>query len=551
MDTGLLREFADRIDSLRAKGRLLLRRIRPLLGDIPEINRLSEKRDQHGRIWQDPNRAADEREDAKKAWDSLNARVTVLWEPFQKLEAEVWAFAKQLNHAMVALPVHPSSLRDIRQEIQLLRFPKSVFPDARVVWQDAVTDLEILDQRFAEILDIANAVKGNSETKQTTASSERDKISVMNVSGLTSSDTRAQRVDWKHVRDLDAGGQGLTDVVCRSDDPEKQEFIRKRLKNIDNPARRARFESELKAYLTLAHENILRLVDFDLNAPRPYIVSEYCRRGSLDGGNWTRGTVLEVLQDFRQICCGVAYAHENGVVHRDIKPANIFSRDNGSLVVGDFGLCLLDDQGVRVTATEEVVGSRFYTAPELADGRADRVRPSCDVYSLGKLLYWMLTGRVFDREKHRDDEWRFGRSGLPLPQYELVNQLLDRMIAADPWQRHQSAAVTLAAVEGLMGVIDKGGHAIDLGTSQLCSFCAQGVYRIVVDGLKSGSRLGRTYQEIACDDASSVFGLRAPAAGVPTQWLIMVCEACGHVQVFRPDLMPEALKKWQRKPPSP
>jgi serine/threonine protein kinase len=262
-------------------------------------------------------------------------------------------------------------------------------------------------------------------------------------------DTTPRKVGWKPVRNLGAGGQGFTDVVCRSDDPEKQEFIRKRLKNIDDPARRARFESELKAYQTLAHENVLRLVDFDLSGPRLCIVSEYCRRGSLDRGGWTRGTVLEVLRDFRQVCRGVAYAHEYGVIHRDIKPANIFLREDGSLVVGDFGLCLLDEEGVRVTATEEVVGSRFYTAPELADGRADQVRPSCDVYSLGKLLYWMLTGKIFDREKHREDEWRFGRGSLPLPEYELVNQLLDRMIAVDPSQRHQSAAVTLAAVEDL------------------------------------------------------------------------------------------------------
>jgi hypothetical protein len=78
-------------------------------------------------------------------------------------------------------------------------------------------------------------------------------------------------------------------------------------------------------------------------------------------------------------------------------------------------------------------------------------------------------------------------------------------------------------------------------------------YKVVINGLRPGSRLDRTYLQLASDDASSIFGLKAPTSGVATtpHWLIMVCEACGHVQIFRPDLGQGALNNWQRRrPPS-
>src|SRR5262245_66381065 len=60
-----------------------------------------------------------------------------------------------------------------------------------------------------------------------------------------------------------------------------------------------------------------------------------------------------------------------------------------------FGICFIDDDGTRITLFDEAVGARRYTAPELEDGRADDVTPSADVYSLGKILYWLMAGHVF------------------------------------------------------------------------------------------------------------------------------------------------------------
>ncbi|MFI5322988.1 MAG: protein kinase [Thermodesulfobacteriota bacterium] len=121
---------------------------------------------------------------------------------------------------------------------------------------------------------------------------------------------------------------------------------------------------------------------------------------------------------FQQICEGVAYAHTKGVIHRDLKPDNIFLRTRkGPVVVGDFGICYLEQDGKRITLTDEAVGPRNFIAPELEDGRLELISTKCDVYSLGKILYWLLSGgKIFSREKHRE------------PQFDLKSQNNDTLL---------------------------------------------------------------------------------------------------------------------------
>jgi len=92
------------------------------------------------------------------------------------------------------------------------------------------------------------------------------------------------------------------------------------------------------------------------------------------------------------------------------------------------------------------MGARFYCAPELRDGRLQPGIPpqAADVYSLGKLLYWMLSyGRIFDREDHRKDEYLLGKHDPGAPEYPLVNQLLDLTIVADPFRRNFGCSATV------------------------------------------------------------------------------------------------------------
>ena len=131
-------------------------------------------------------------------------------------------------------------------------------------------------------------------------------------------------------------------------------------------------------------------------------------------------------------------AHSQGVLHRDIKPDNVFLKSaTGPPVVGDFGLSIFLETDNRITATQEAVGPRLYMAPELESGRVERVTTAADIYSLGKLLYWLFTGRVFSREAHREKQWDikqhwndpFSPNGDSI--LEHVNFLLDLMVTQD------------------------------------------------------------------------------------------------------------------------
>src|ERR1044072_632440 len=184
---------------------------------------------------------------------------------------------------------------------------------------------------------------------------------------------------WEIVKQLAEGGQAHTFLV--NDTSTGQSGVLKRLKN---PNRLPRFEQEVATLRSLDHPKVLRLIDANVTAPKPYLVSEYCALGSLEDQKAAIAaqSISERLTLFAQIVEGVAAAHSVGVIHRDLKPSNIFVRSARDLVVGDFGVCFIQTQE-RLTETVEAVGARYYMAPELADGRAEDIKPAADVYSLG------------------------------------------------------------------------------------------------------------------------------------------------------------------------
>ena len=158
----------------------------------------------------------------------------------------------------------------------------------------------------------------------------------------------------------------------------------------------ARFEREARAAGRIHSEHVVRLVDVLRTADnRPCLVTEL-----LDGEDMqqlldrvTKLSPEHAIPVARQICRAVAAAHAVGVVHRDLKPSNIFlCRSDGIPVVKvfDFGVAKLDDDE-KLTRTEAVVGTAAYMAPEQARRAAD-AGPLADVYSIGAILYHMLTG---------------------------------------------------------------------------------------------------------------------------------------------------------------
>jgi serine/threonine protein kinase len=250
------------------------------------------------------------------------------------------------------------------------------------------------------------------------------------------------------------------------------------------------------------------------------LVTEFCAGGSLAEKDLAELSTLQRLRLFGQIAEAIAYAHGKGVVHRDLKPENIFLRAaDGPAVVGDFGLCFVED-GERHTLMDEGVGSRFFIAPELEDGKAEEISPRGDVYSLGKVLYWLVSSkRRFAREKHRTDANDLVRMTGDR-RLEQVNRLLDQMITENPTTRFENASSVVAALQETTPLIEGGFNVLSRNSPQHCTYCGRGKYGVHATKHSGVQNFGLTL------------------TGDPN-WRILVCDVCGHVQLFRIDLAKE------------
>ncbi len=162
----------------------------------------------------------------------------------------------------------------------------------------------------------------------------------------------------------------------------------------DDPEYVERFRREARAVATLSHPNIVTVIDRGEHADRQFIVFEY-----VDGENLKRLIersgplpVEQALELAMQIARGLSFAHQEGLVHRDVKPQNVLLNGDGRAKVTDFGIARSLDVKRGVTQTGTVLGTSDYIAPEQAQGR--RVDEQTDVYSLGVVLYELLTREV-------------------------------------------------------------------------------------------------------------------------------------------------------------
>jgi len=281
---------------------------------------------------------------------------------------------------------------------------------------------------------------------------------------------------WEVVKSLDEGGQGHVFLVRNVVRKTASQFVLKRLKNVDNPVRRQRFEREVAVTKSLSHPNILRIIDEDLHNQQPYYVAEYCEGGSLgDGKNLEslRGNIAKTANALLPIVDALVTAHKAGIVHRDVKPPNILFRKDGTPVMGDFGICFTE-QGTLLTLSDEAMGALNFVAPEMESGMHGEPTDRTDVYSLGKVLYWTLSGgRIFGREDHRRNSLV---DLLNDQRFEHVHMPLDRMIVEQPSGRLSSDEIKeeLLMVESLVS----GNYApLRPSIGIKCRFCGIGSYQ--------------------------------------------------------------------------
>ena len=294
---------------------------------------------------------------------------------------------------------------------------------------------------------------------------------------------------WTLETALGEGGQGWTYLVRRTEHSDQNLYVAKRLKN---KGRLARFQAEINALKKLSHSGILKIVETGDSEDVPFYIAEYCENGDLSKSDLSGKTLLQKLRLYREICDAMAAAHGAKIIHRDLKPPNVLIRRDGTIAVGDFGLCLdLTDIEERLTSTSEAVGARHYIAPELEDGRSVDPKPSSDVYSLGKLLYYILSGRSFSREQHRIPFYDLLHSSLNSidPHLYFVYELLDKTIDSNSGARYQNAAELRDALDGVIMRIEQNAHVLDITVPQHCLYCIIGQYQRTTGAISGEIRL--------------------------------------------------------------
>ena len=212
---------------------------------------------------------------------------------------------------------------------------------------------------------------------------------------------------------------------------------------------RRRFHAESQAVAMLNHPNIVSVYDVSTDGDADYIVMELVEGITLKQYVERRGGYLnwkESLHFAMQIGKALEHAHGQGIVHRDIKPHNVMILKNGSAKVTDFGIARI--MSAQNTLTREALGSVHYISPEQAKG--GRVDNRSDLYSLGVVMYEMLTGRPpYDGESPVAVALQHINGGAAMPSTLNPNipggleQIIMRSMSVDPAQRYASASAML------------------------------------------------------------------------------------------------------------
>ena len=253
-------------------------------------------------------------------------------------------------------------------------------------------------------------------------------------------------LDGRYALEMLVGSGGMADVYRAKDQLLERTVAVKILhQQYENDTEFiARFQREAKAAARITHPNIVNVYDVGVAEGRHYIVMEYVPGRTLKERIKEEGPVPapEALHIARQIAGALAQAHANNLVHCDIKPHNILVMPDGNVKVADFGIARAVTEST-MTYNDNIMGSVHYFSPEQARGTL--ITPKSDVYSLGVVLYEMLTGRIpFDgntavsiARKHLEEEPQSVRSLVPnIP--PVVEALVTRMMAKEPALRPDS-----------------------------------------------------------------------------------------------------------------
>jgi tRNA A-37 threonylcarbamoyl transferase component Bud32 len=245
------------------------------------------------------------------------------------------------------------------------------------------------------------------------------------------------------------GSGGMAEVYLAHDEVLDRDVALKLLKDqyASDEEFVERFKREARSAASLSHPHIVPIFGWGESEDGTYYITmEYLLSGTLKDHILQRGALPPQMatEVALQIAKALRAAHEHGVIHRDIKPRNILITDSGHVKVTDFGIARAAE-ATTISDVGDILGSVKYMSPEQAMG--ERVGPASDLYSLGVVLYEMLTGRVpFEIETPADVPVKHAGGPPPHPREvnpkipEGVDALVMRLLSTDPEDRHGSAA---------------------------------------------------------------------------------------------------------------
>jgi serine/threonine protein kinase/ligand-binding sensor domain-containing protein len=213
----------------------------------------------------------------------------------------------------------------------------------------------------------------------------------------------------------------------------------------------ARFTQEVKVIARLEHPHILPVYDFGEIDNLPYLIMRYLDSGTLKDCMQSERLPLDrITHIFSQLASALGYAHDQGVIHRDIKSANVLLDNQDNLFLTDFGIAKLVEGTSQLTATGAITGTPAYMSPEQAQGQALDQRS--DVYSLGIVLYEMVTGTVpFEAETPLAVLFKLVQDPLPPPSslqpdlHPAIEKVILKSLAKNPVDRYETSRAFLDA----------------------------------------------------------------------------------------------------------
>jgi WD40 repeat protein len=258
---------------------------------------------------------------------------------------------------------------------------------------------------------------------------------------------------------LDLLGEGGMGVVYRARHPGLDRMVALKLLRGGSGTRLARFRAEALADARLQHPNIVQIFEIGEYQGLPYLALELLEGGSLEATIAGKPQAPRATAELVVVLArAIQYAHSRGIVHRDLKPGNLLLTAEGTPKIADFGLAKFLQADEGYTQEGDVLGTPRYMAPEQTAGDPEGVGPAADIYSLGVILYEMLTGRVPVQAPTPGETLWLVRTQKPVPPSRLqprlprdLEAICLKCLQKEPRRRYASAEELADDLERFLG----------------------------------------------------------------------------------------------------